>query len=243
MAYVHLENVYLNYPVYSYGSRSLRLKSMGLLTGGIIKGAEKHYYVQALNNINLTAVIGDRIGFYGHNGSGKTTLLRLLAKIYAPDSGKRVIQGNVSSMLSISLGIDDAASGIDNIRLRAKFLQLNKTQTEDMINDVVEFSELGEFIYMPISTYSSGMSMRLTFAIATYRPSDIILLDEWLSAGDVNFAPKAQVRMKRFIDASKILFLASHDINLLRNTCNRIIFLEKGSIVKIEEYKDGKLVA
>jgi lipopolysaccharide transport system ATP-binding protein len=243
MALVRLENVCLNYPVYSYGSRSLRLKSIGLLTGGIIKGHEKHYYVAALNNINLSASDGDRIGFYGHNGSGKTTLLRLLAKIYAPDSGTRIIEGNISSMLSINLGIDDSASGLDNIRLRAKFLKLSPSQTEDMVKDVVEFSELGDFIYMPISTYSSGMSMRLTFATATYMPSDIILLDEWLSAGDQAFAPKAQARMTRFINASKILFIASHDIGLLRNICTKIVFLEKGSILKTEDYKDGKLVA
>lgn len=213
-----------------------------MLTGGIIKWTENAYYVAALNNITLTARDGDRIGFYGHNGSGKTSLLRVLSKIYAPASGTRIVEGVVSSMLSINLGIDDAASGVDNIRLRAKFLKLNKAQTEAMVQDVAEFSELGDFIYMPISTYSSGMSMRLTFAIATYMPSDIIVLDEWLSAGDQYFAPKAQERMKRFLDASKILFLASHNFNLLTNVCNRIIHLEKGSIVKVEEYKDGKLV-
>lgn len=243
MALVQLENVCLNYPVYNYGNRSLRLKSIGLLTGGIIKVVEKHYYVAALNNITLSASDGDRIGFYGHNGSGKTTLLRLLSKIYAPDSGTRIIDGVISSMLSINLGVDDAASGIDNIRLQAKFLKLSKSQTEDMIRDVVEFSELGDFIYMPISTYSSGMSMRLTFAIATYMSSDIIILDEWLSAGDKDFAPKAQERMKKFVDASKILFLASHDFNLLTSTCNKIIYFEKGSIAKIERYENGKLVA
>lgn len=243
MAFVRLNNVCLNYPIYSYGSRSLKMKSIGFLTGGTIKWSEKHYYVAALNNISITANDGDRIGLYGHNGSGKTTLLRLISKIFVPDSGTREVEGVISSMLSITLGIDDAASGIDNIRLRAKFLKLSKAETEDMIRDVVEFSELGDFIYMPISTYSSGMSMRLTFAIATYKASDIIVLDEWLSAGDQNFAPKAQERMKKFLSASKILFLASHNINLLTNTCNKILYLEKGSIVKVEEYKDGKLVA
>lgn len=243
MAFVKLENVCLNYPVYNYSSRSLRLQSISLLTGGIIKGVEKHYYVAALNNINLEARDGDRIGFFGHNGSGKTSLLRLLGKIYTPSSGTRIVEGVIASMLSINLGIDDAASGIDNIRLRAKFLKLSKEQTEHMIQDVIEFSELGDFIYMPISTYSSGMSVRLTFATATYMPSDIILLDEWLSAGDRNFAPKAEQRMKRFVDASKILFLASHNIDMLTSICNKIIYLEKGSIIKVEEYKDGKLLA
>jgi len=234
MNFIKLNNVSVNYPVLDYYKQSIKLRAIKFLTGGKITTYNDVTVVEALKNINLDIKKGERIGLYGHNGSGKTTLLRTVAGIYKPYQGTIDINGNITSMLSIFLGVNEFETGLNNIKLKAKFLKLSQKETEKMIHEVSEFSELGDFLNMPISTYSSGMNVRLMFALATYSVSDIILLDEWLSAGDENFAPKAEARMQEIVKKSGILILASHSMDLLKKICNKIVYLEKGSIKKIE---------
>jgi lipopolysaccharide transport system ATP-binding protein len=234
MNYIKLNNVSVSYPVFNYYKQSIKLKAIQVLTGGTITRHNNIILIEALKNINLEIKQGEKIGLYGHNGSGKTTLLRTIAGIYEPIKGMVEVKGNITSMLSINLGINEFESGLSNIKLKAKFLKLNNKETAQMIEKVTEFSELDDFINMPVCTYSSGMNIRLMFALATYSVTDILLLDEWLSAGDEAFAPKAESKMQEIVKKSGILVLASHNKKLLEKICNRIIYLEKGLIKNIE---------
>jgi lipopolysaccharide transport system ATP-binding protein len=188
--------------------------------------------VRALNSLSFEFSEGDRVGIIGHNGSGKSTLLRVLAGAYEPVSGSIKVVGRIASMLSISLGMDMEATGYENIYLRGAVMALNPQQIDSLVDEICDFSGLGEYIDMPMRTYSTGMAMRLAFAISTSVAADIILMDEWLSAGDASFSEKAQGRLARLLDQAKILVLATHDEGLIRSTCNRILQLDHGDLVK-----------
>jgi lipopolysaccharide transport system ATP-binding protein len=177
---------------------------------------------------------GDRIGLSGHNGSGKSTLLRVLAGVYEPVAGTITVRGQVASMLSITIGMDNEATGFENIYIRGAIMGLTRKQITPLIDEIAEFSELGDYLEMPIRTYSSGMYMRLAFAVSTSIPADIILMDEWLSVGDASFAEKAQERLERMLKQARILVLASHNEELLHRSCNKILRLNHGSIEKFE---------
>ena len=234
---IEIKNLSINYPLLDYSRSSLKLQTLNMFTGGNVSFLNKNPYVNALNNINLTINHGERIGLYGHNGSGKTTLLRSIAGIFSPSKGSIEVEGKISSMLSMDLGVDIFETGIENIKLRGKILRLSNYNISKMINEVAAFSELGEFLKLPLSTYSSGMLVRFQFALTTYKINDIILLDEWLSAGDEVFAPKAERKMKEIVSTSGILIIASHNMELLKRVCTKIIFLEKGIIKNIEQIK------
>jgi lipopolysaccharide transport system ATP-binding protein len=222
----------IDFPIYGVKNRSLKSTFMQAATGGVIAAeAGQLVVVRALDRINFEFKEGERIGLVGHNGSGKTTLLRALAGIYEPASGMIDVRGRVASMLSITLGMDGEATGYENIFLRGTILGLRRRQILALIDDVCEFSELGDYIYMPMRTYSSGMVMRLMFAISTSVEADIVLMDEWLSAGDQDFSQKAQKRLTQMIDKAKLLVLASHDVELVRKTCTRVLHLEHGKLV------------
>ncbi len=219
----------VDYPI--YGTRSFKNAVITGVTGGRIKMADKTTIVRALDMLNFELYEGDRVGLWGHNGSGKTTLLRVLAGIYAPSAGSIRINGTVESFLNISLGMDGEATGIENIHMRAAMMGFSKKETEEKINEIIEFSELGDFIHLPMKTYSSGMQMRLAFSISTCVSADIILMDEWLAVGDAEFMLKARARLDSILEKSKLLVLASHDMALLKASCNRIIRLEHGRII------------
>ena len=231
---IEIKNLSINYPLLDYSRSSIKLQTLNMLTGGNVSFLKSNPYVNALNNISLTINHGERIGLYGHNGSGKTTLLRSIAGIFTPSQGSIKVEGEISSMLSMDLGVDIFETGIENIRLRGKILKLSNNDIAKMISDVAVFSELGEFLKLPLSTYSSGMLVRFQFALNTYKINDIILMDEWLSAGDEAFAPKAEKKMEQVVSESGILVIASHNIALLKRVCTKIIFLEKGFIKNIE---------
>lgn len=175
---IEIKNLSINYPLLDYSRSSLKLQTLNMLTGGNVSFLKKNPYVNALNNVNLTINHGERIGLYGHNGSGKTTLLRSIAGIFSPSQGSIKVEGKISSMLSMDLGVDIFETGIENIKLRGKILELSDHDIEKMINDVAAFSELGDFLKLPLSTYSSGMLVRFQFSLTTYKINDIILLDE-----------------------------------------------------------------
>lgn len=231
MASVLLDSVTVDFPIYNSSSRSLKNTLVQVATGGRIGAREDGLIViRALEDITLTLASGDRLGIVGHNGSGKTTLLRVLSRVYHPVSGTVCIDGNVTALLNVSLGTDTEATGRENIRLRGAMLGIPRRKMDSIIDDVAEFTELGNFLDIPVRAYSSGMQLRLAFGIATALRPEILLLDEWLSVGDEAFRTKSELRLASMIESTKILVLASHSKELILDTCNRVLWLEHGKI-------------
>lgn len=226
-------NVVVDFSIYGTKSRSLKSTMLRAATGGALAtDAADRVVVRALDNLSFDFNEGERIGLAGHNGSGKTTLLRLLAGIYEPTSGSISVRGRVTSMLSITLGMDPDATGYENIFLRGTLLGLRRREILRLVDDVCEFSELGEYIFMPMRTYSSGMTMRLMFAISTSVQADTILMDEWLSVGDQEFSEKAQKRLTHLVDRAELLVIATHSPEIVQNICTRVIHLEHGKMIE-----------
>lgn len=231
MAHIQLSNISIDIPVYNSQGRSLKKTMMGFATGGRIGLTEKgRTVVRSLDNISLCINGNERVGLIGHNGAGKSTLLRVLSGVYAPSCGTSKIEGKVGSLIDISLGIDTEATGLENIYLRAALLGIPKKKINDELRNIIEFSELGEFIRMPVRTYSSGMHLRLAFAVSTMIEPEILIMDEWLSVGDKNFQQKAEKRLSELVDRSSILILASHSRELIEKCCSRVIWLEHGTV-------------
>ena len=231
MPYISLKNVGINFPIYGAGASSLKKTLAASVTGGRFGKETGVNVVQALSDINLELKAGDRLGLVGHNGAGKSTLLRTLAGVYEPSSGDFVRRGTVSSLIDPSLGIEPDATGVENIMLRGLVMGMSKKQIDDLTPGICEFSGLGEYVNMPVRTYSTGMLMRLAFSISTSAKADILLMDEWLSVGDAEFTEKAEQRMKDVVSNAGILVLASHSPALIAKECNRVIHLEHGRIV------------
>lgn len=234
--HIKLENVNVSFPIYNSSSRSLKKKIISSATGGrIAADSGKKVVIQTLNNISLDIKKGDRIGLTGHNGAGKSTLLRVLSGVYMPSQGLIVRHGKIVSLLDISVGMDGESTGYENIMLRGILLGFSPKEIRDKIDEIAEFSELGSYLDMPIRTYSSGMNLRLAFSIITAFPADIILMDEWLSVGDESFNKKAAKKLEEFVERASILVIASHDQNTIARLCNKIVFLEHGHIINIQE--------
>lgn len=205
---------------------------MGIATGGKIGLTESgKTVVKSLSNIDLKIRDNERVGLLGHNGAGKSTLLRVLGGVYTPTSGLAEIHGKVGSLIDISLGIDSEATGLENIFLRGALLGIQKKRIEKELENIIEFSELGGFINMPVRTYSTGMHMRLAFAVSTMITPDILLMDEWLSVGDQGFQSKAEKKLSELVDRSNILVIATHSRELVERCCNRAIWLEHGNMI------------
>ena len=231
MALISLKNVSVSFPIYGAGSASLKKTLAASVTGGRFGKETGVNVVQALSDINLELRSGDRLGLIGHNGAGKSTLLRALAGVYEPSSGDFVREGTVASLIDPSLGIEPDASGVENIMLRGLVMGMSRKQVEALTPEICEFSGLGEYVNMPIRTYSTGMLMRLAFSISTSVQADILLMDEWLSVGDAEFTEKAEKRMKDVVSKSGILVLASHSPELIARECNKVVRLEHGRLV------------
>lgn len=228
---INLKNVSVDFPVFNAASSSLKTKVLSKVTGGLIdRPHDGHVIVHGLKNINLRISPGERVGIVGHNGAGKTTLLRVLTGIYHPTTGQASIQGAPVSLINIGLGIDPEATGRENIRLRSAFLGIPPSEIDRHIDEIIEFTGLGDFIDIPFRTYSTGMQLRVAFAVSTSIRPQILIMDEWLSTGDADFSAKANDRLKKVIDSSEILILASHSKELLSKTCNRLVWLEQGEI-------------
>jgi lipopolysaccharide transport system ATP-binding protein len=233
MSRIKADQIVIDFPIYGGRSRSLKQTVIRAATGGALAtDANDRVVVRALDHVNLDLHEGDRVGLVGHNGSGKTTLLRAIAGIYEPVAGSLMVQGRIAAMLSLTLGMDHEATGYENIFLRGVTMGMTRREIEAIVDDVCEFSELGEYINMPMRTYSSGMAMRLAFAVSTSVRADIILMDEWLSVGDEVFAEKSKTRLAELVDQAKILVLASHSPEVIRENCSKVIRLEHGRIVE-----------
>lgn len=232
MASLELKNVSVDFTIYNSSSRSLKKRLIRVATGGQLTQDQKgHVVVRALDTINLKIGQGERVGLIGHNGSGKSTLLRLLCGVYEPTAGTVHSSGSVGSLIDISLGTDPEATGRENIYLRGRLLGIPKEIINEQVDDIIDFSELGNFVDMPLRTYSSGMHLRLAFAVSTLLRPDILLMDEWLSVGDEGFKQKVEARMEALLTNAEILVIASHAPEIILNNCNRVIWLEHGKIL------------
>lgn len=231
MAIIEFQNASIDFPVFNANGRSFTSRLLEVATGGKLDADPSgHIVIRALDSISFRLIDGDRVGLIGHNGAGKSTLLRALSRVYAPTTGSATIEGEISSLIDISLGINPEASGKENIFTRGALLGFARNEIEKLLDEIIEFSELGDFIEMPVRTYSSGMHLRLAFAVSTVVKPEILLMDEWLSVGDENFKDKAETRLATLVDATKILVIASHSRELIEATCNRAIWLEHGKI-------------
>lgn len=231
MASIEFKAVSVAFPIFNVESRSLKNKVLSISTGGKLgldaKGVAE---IRALDDINFVFKNGERVGLIGHNGSGKSTLLRALSGVYTPQRGNIHIEGKTTSLIDISLGINPEFTGRENILIRGSLLGLTRDQIRDSTDEIIDFTELGEFIDMPLRTYSSGMQLRLAFAISTTIEPEILLMDEWLSVGDENFKGKAEERMQHLADKSNILVIASHSAEQILRVCSRVLWLEHGNI-------------
>ena len=222
MAHIKLDQASVEIPIYSNHSRSIKNSLLKNLT----KDTVLPHSVKALNNITLDLKDGDRLGVMGPNGAGKSTLLRTLAGVYHPTSGSIDVSGSIASLIDISLGMDSEATGYENIRMRGIMMGMKLKQIKTIEEEIAEFTELGKFLELPIRTYSTGMHMRLGFAVSTTVPADIILMDEWLSVGDSDFLIKAEKRLHDYIQKSSILVIASHSEDLISKLTNQTLRLE-----------------
>ncbi|HVY86871.1 MAG TPA: ABC transporter ATP-binding protein [Caulobacterales bacterium] len=230
MAYVRLEDVSFWYPVYDITGRSLKVSMMRQFGGqrsenpGVVE-------VNALSQVSFELNDGDRLGLIGRNGAGKSTLLRMLAGLIYPRQGGIKIRGRVTPLIARGLGIHPELSGFQNIELPMRLLGAKEKEIREAKREIPEWSGLGDFIHLPVRTYSDGMRARLLFAICTAVRGDILVMDEWLSAGDADFVEKAATRMEELVSTSGIVVLSSHSLDLVRRFCNLICWMDRGQIV------------
>jgi ABC-type polysaccharide/polyol phosphate transport system ATPase subunit len=233
-AIVSLDQVSISFPVYQAGSRSLKKRVLFHGSAGKIgRDANHQVVVEALRDVSFSLTAGDRVALVGANGAGKTTLMRTIAGIYEPILGKVITRGRISPMFDINLGIDVDLSGFDNLRMRALLLGLSPAEIERRLPEIVEFTELDDYLDMPVRTYSAGMILRLSFAVATCFEPEILLMDEWILAGDAHFMDKAEARVQGFVERATVMVLASHNLELCSRWCTRGIWLDRGCIKEL----------
>jgi len=230
MAFIDLHGVTLDLPIYEVQSRSLKRQMMRLGRGNTLAESDGVVVVRALNEISIRLTSGDRVGLIGHNGAGKSTLLRTMAGIYAPTQGTIERQGKVVPLLDISLGMDDNSTGLQNIRLRGLLLGMSEAEIRAKQQQIADFCELGDYLDLPIRTYSSGMRVRLAFAISTAVDAEILLLDEVMGVGDASFMHKAEQRLADLHERSEIVVLAMHSNHEIRKVCNKAIWMDNGAV-------------
>jgi lipopolysaccharide transport system ATP-binding protein len=244
MSYIHVDNLSLHFPIIGADSQSLKRHLKQVAIGRLLAKKSQNSsrpILVALRDVTFDLRAGDRLGLIGANGSGKTTLLRCLAGAYTPDRGVVEVEGRVASLLDLSIGIDASATGFENIRLRGLVAGLNSREIEAKADEIATFSGLGPFLAMPMKSYSSGMQARLAFATATSVGADILLIDEWIAVGDAEFRARAHDRLTAMVNNASILVLASHDQNLIRSLCNKVMRLDHGiasEVVPVAEMDD-----
>lgn len=231
MNVITAENLVVEFPTYTSVHRSLKKAVLHATTGGrFAQDSRARVTVRALDGVSFEIKQGDRVGLVGQNGSGKTTLLRVLAGAYEPVTGELEIRGRVGALLDISMGIEEEATGYENIVLRGVMMGLSPGEMRERIVEIAEFTELGEYLDMPVRTYSAGMKIRLAFAVSTSISADILLMDEWLSVGDAAFSEKASRRLESLVEQSSAFVIASHSRELISRLCNRGIRLHRGRL-------------
>lgn len=246
MLHVTADNLCIEFPIYEQSARSLRHhlvinrlparnKNTTPVTrpvgATIVEQADGRFVVRAVDQASFTLNEGDRVGIVGHNGAGKTTLLKAIAGIYEPVSGSINMTGRVSPLFNVNEGMDTDSTGIENIWLRCRVLGMMNDEVGQCIDDIAEFTGLGDYLDMPIRTYSSGMLVRLTFAITTALNHDILVMDEMIGAGDAAFVEQAQARLRGFVERSGILVIATHNPGILHEWCNKGMLMQQGRVL------------
>jgi lipopolysaccharide transport system ATP-binding protein len=231
LAAIDIDHVSIDFPIYHGSSRSLKKTMLAAASGRIGQDRQQRVVVQALRDISFNLRPGDRLALVGGNGAGKTTLLRVLAGIYEPNRGHVHIEGKVSTLLDAGLGMNVDLSGRENIALRGLYNGMSKAEIDALADDVAAFAELGEFLELPVRFYSSGMVVRLAFAMATAIHPQVLLMDEWMLAGDANFLDKARARIEAFVSKAEILVLSTHVESIVLKWATRVIWLDQGRVI------------
>lgn len=234
MSFVRLKDVHVRYPILMAGrAQSLfRTVARSASFGALGRNDSNDIaFVHALRGITLELREGDRVGLIGRNGAGKSTLLRAIAGVSWPQAGTREVQGRVSCMLNPNAGVDLEKTGYDNIEFVSRLFGLDKEQREEVRRDIVAFTDLGDYLSIPVRTYSSGMMVRLSFALATALPGDIFVIDEVIGAGDAFFMERARARAADFYTKAKVMIMASHSEGVLRDFCTHGLWLDQGQVV------------
>lgn len=241
MSRIILKNVAIDYPVYGVGAMQLR-NAFSLhkqKSKNIYRGVENDIvYVRGLHDINLEFNDGDRVALIGRNGAGKSTLLRLLAGIYLPTRGTMSIEGEVQAILDLNSGMEEEATGRQNILFRARYMGISDADAKRAVDDIIDFAEIESFIDMPIRTYSSGMRLRLAFGITTAFTRDTLVIDEILGVGDAKFQAKASERMNKVFEKAGLVILATHSLSLSESIASRGILLEGGKVLGDGKYSE-----
>jgi ABC-2 type transport system ATP-binding protein len=240
MASVDVQDVSVVFPVFDAGARSLKSRVLRATTGGRIGASSAGVSeIVALDGVSLRLDHGDRVGLIGHNGAGKTTLLRIMAGIYEPCAGRVSMEGKVAPVFDIAHGIDPESTGYENIRIRGLLLGMTKEEMASHFEGIVEFTGLGDFLRMPVRTYSVGMNARLAFAVSTAISPEVLLLDEGLVAGDSHFMQQADRRLEQLVSRTGLLVLASHSDAMLRKMCNKGVVMNRGKIAHVGPLEDA----
>ena len=235
MALLEIDGVSLEFPIYAT-DKSLRKALFQSAVGGVIhwnKGKRDRVSVTALNNVSITLRHGDRLGLVGANGSGKTTLLKVMAGIYEPDRGKVTVEGKLSCLLGGLPGIDEHENAYRNILIVCRFFGMSEEEIVEKTAEIEEFCDLGSYMALPLRSYSAGMAARLFFAITTSTNPEILLMDEGIGAGDARFARKAKARIENFLGNAKIVVVASHSNELIREMCTQAALMSEGRIIEV----------
>jgi ABC-2 type transport system ATP-binding protein/lipopolysaccharide transport system ATP-binding protein len=231
LASIKLENLSIDIPIYDVAAASVRTAVLRKAIGGRFAEAGSHVTVSALRDLSFAARDGDRIALVGNNGSGKSTLLRVLSDVYPPTRGKAEVIGRVSPLFDATLGMNMDATGWENVHLSGRIWGLTAAEIAASKPDIAEFTELGTYLDVPVRTYSNGMMLRLAFAIATARVPEIFLIDEVIGVGDVKFFNKAFTRLRQVVERASILFVASHADAILKQLCDKAIWLDSGALM------------
>lgn len=231
-ASISLDHVGLDLPIFDVSGQSLKKHVMRMgRRNRIAEDNDGIVIVRALDDVSFTLEAGDRLGLIGANGAGKSTLLRVIAGIYPPTAGQVHTSGKAVPLLDISMGMDDMSTGRQNIRLRGLLLGMGDREIEAKTDEIAEFTELGDYLDLPLRTYSSGMRVRLGFAISTAVDAQILLLDEVLGVGDSRFQDKAKDRMEELHRRAEIVVIAMHSNDVIRQSCNKALWLDRGKIM------------
>ncbi len=231
MPHILAEGLAIEFPLYHVGARSLKKRLLAKTPLRLRQDESNRVVVSALRDLSFGIGRGERVALVGHNGAGKTTLLRTLAGVYEPVAGRLEVQGSIGTLIDPAAGMDQDSTGRENIMLRALFRGLSDAEGQAMAEEVGRFSGLGEFLDVPVRTYSAGMQVRLSFAMATVMAPEVLLMDEWFLAGDAEFMARAQERLERLVSDADILVLATHNMEVVRDWCTRAIRLDAGRIV------------
>ena len=234
MSSLVLDRVGIDFPIFG-ANKNLRLSLLSGVTGGRIlpkRMQSNTVIIKALDDVSLELKSGDRVGLVGHNGAGKSTLLRVMAGVYYPTYGRLHVEGRLTPLLNISPGIEVEDTGYENILTVGMLLGMSLAEASAKAPEIAAFSELGDFINLPVRNYSSGMQARLAFSIATALDPGILLLDEGIGAADARFADKASHRVKEMMEKTEILVLASHSDTLIESMCDKAVLMHHGRLLE-----------